>query len=834
MIKQALGVLAASVVGVSLSMAVFYHASAQPAGARPAPAPAAAASGPASQGSGDFAQAKQAFSRTCGGCHGPAALGGDRGPALIGNADLRKLDAAGIGAIITGGTPRGMPAFSSLPADQVASIAAWLKSENQNTASVGTPAQVAAGESFFFGDGKCASCHMVHGKGSNNGPDLSTVGQRLTPAEITAMLDDPTAQMGTKRTPACPGWAFCPNLEWNVANVTLKSGGKLRGFLRTEGDHSITVQTFDGRAHMLSDKEFASYTREDTSYMPPLKATADQRRDLMAYLATLSGAPPLGPLASAKGFDPKDMDAVIHPRPGEWPSYNGGPNANRYSPLDQINASNASRLKAAWIFTPGGTGLETTPVVIDGIMYVTGAQQLCALDPRTGLSLWCVPRSAGQAMRAGDVPQRPTRAAAGGVTVSRPFGGVASGNGPNRGVAVLGDRVYFESDDAYMVCLDRLTGGVVWTVPMTDPKFPGLVYATMAPMIVGDLIIGGVSADNAGPRGFIAAFKASTGELAWRFFTIPLPGEPTSETWVGNALATGGTGGAGAWMTGSYDPVADILYWGTANPDPSNDGDERQGRNLYANSILALDPKTGKLKWFYQTTPHDVHDWDATAPLVLVDTEYQGKPRKLLLQANRNGYFYALDRITGELLTAEPFVKKTNWASGIGPDGMPVLNPDYAPTDEGHLKCPAVRGATNWFATSYNPGSKLFYVMAAEDCGYFRKTGRVYSPNPDFKDPGKRFLRALDINTAKTVWEKPLVGSHEANYGGVLSTAGNLVFHGETAGGFAAVDARTGKTLWSFPTNDSWRASPMTYTVDGKQYVAVAAGTNVIAFTLGD
>jgi alcohol dehydrogenase (cytochrome c) len=411
---------------------------------------------------------------------------------------------------------------------------------------------------------------------------------------------------------------------------------------------------------------------------------------------------------------------------------------------------------------------------------------------------------------------------------------VASGNGPNRGVAVLGDRVYFETDDSYMMCLDRLTGGVVWMTPMPDPKYPGLVYSTMAPMIVGDLIIGGVSADNAGPRGFIAAFKASTGELVWRFWTIPLPGEPTAATWQGSALATGGTGGAGAWMTGSYDPESGLLYWGTANPDPSNDGDQRKGSNLYANTILALEPKTGKLVWYYQTTPHDVHDWDATAPLVLADLVYQGKPRKVLMQANRNGFFYVLDRLTGRVINAKPFVKKMNWASAIGPDGAPILQPNYEPTTEGNLKCPAVRGATNWFSTSFNPDTRLFYVMAAEDCGFYRKTGRTYGPNPDLKDPGKRFLRALNIDTAATVWEKPLTGSNEANYSGVLSTAGNVVFHGETAGGFAAVDARSGKTLWSFPTNDAWRSSPMTYAVGGKQYVAVAAGTNVIAFTLGD
>jgi alcohol dehydrogenase (cytochrome c) len=383
------------------------------------------------------------------------------------------------------------------------------------------------------------------------------------------------------------------------------------------------------------------------------------------------------------------------------------------------------------------------------------------------------------------------------------------------------------------MALNRLTGGVVWIVPLTDPTVPGLYYATGAPLIAGDLVVAGV-AGTPGARGFLAAFKASTGELAWRFWNIPKPTDPNASTWVGDALEKGTTGGAGTWMTGSYDSELGLVYWGTANPDPSNNGDQRKGRNLYANTILALDAKTGRLRWFYQPTPHDLHDWDATQPLVLVDEMYQGQRRKLLMQANRNGFFYVIDRTNGKLLFAKPFVKKMDWASGIGPDGMPILLPDYAPTDEGHLKCPAVRGATNWFSTSYNPGTKLFYVMAAEDCSFFRKTGRQYAPNPNMKDPGKRFLRALDINTAAVVWEKPLTGSNEANYSGVLSTAGNLVFHGETAGGFAAVEATSGKTLWSFPANDAWRASPMTYMIGGKQYVAVAAGANVIAFTLPD
>ena len=813
-------VLGAAAFGIAAAMMVgAYSQSAQ----MPATVPGAA----------DFAQAQRMFGTSCSGCHGAGGLGGDRAPSLIDNPQLRQLSVVEIAGTIKGGTPKGMPPFSKMPDDQVAMLANWLHSRNLPTLTVSPASEVRTGEKFFFGKGGCSTCHMVHGHGGSNGPDLSAAGLKLTRDEITKMLDDPTSQMGSKRTPDCPGWAFCPDLEWSVADVKLREGGILRGFLRHEAEHSMILQDFNGKEHMLSDKQYVSYKRETVSYMPVLHATPDQRTNLLAYLGSLGGSP-LGSLDQAPGFDPKDMDTVIHPLPGEWPSYNGNPRSNRYSPLAHINSSNASKLRVAWVYSPGGSGLETTPVVIDGVMYVTGAQQLCALDPATGLSLWCAPRAAGQAMRAGGIAQLAQPNDAGGVPVSLPSGGVAAGNGPNRGVAVLGNRVYFETDDSYMVCLNRLTGGVVWVVPMTDPKFPGLVYSTMAPMIVGDLIIGGVSADRAGPRGFIAAFKASTGEFVWRFWTIPRPGEPNADTWKGADLATGGTAGAGAWMTGSYDPDTDTLYWGTANPDPPDDGDQRQGRNLYANSILALEPRTGKLKWFYQPTPHDVHDWDATAPLVLVDSNFNGKYRKLLVQANRNGFLYVLDRTTGELLLAKPFVKKMNWASGIGPDGMPVLQPNYVPTDEGTFTCPAVRGATNWFSTSYNPGTQLFYVMAAEDCNIYRKTGRLWSPNPDLKDPGKRFLRALDIRTGAIVWEKPLTGSNEANYSGVLSTAGNLVFHGETAGGFAAVDAKTGRTLWSFPTNDSWRASPMTYSVGKKQYVAVAAGTNIIAFTLAD
>jgi alcohol dehydrogenase (cytochrome c) len=257
------------------------------------------------------------------------------------------------------------------------------------------------------------------------------------------------------------------------------------------------------------------------------------------------------------------------------------------------------------------------------------------------------------------------------------------------------------------------------------------------------------------------------------------------------------------------------------------------GDNLYTNCVLALDAKTGKFRWHYQFTPHDLHDWDATEPFLLVDAPFQGRERKLLLHADRNGFFYVLDRVSGELLLAKPFVRKLTWASGIGPDGRPQLLDGNQPSKKGTKTCPAVRGATNWYSTAYNPATRLFYVMAVEDCNIYQQTkAGGFEPYRDPSDPAEKFLRALDIETGKIVWEVPQVGPPETNYSGVLSTAGNVVFYGETGGGFAAVNAKDGTTLWHFNTGQQWKASPITYMVAGRQYVAIAAGGNLFSFAV--
>lgn len=815
------GLFAVALAGL-LSASFAFHVAAQ----APAPAATLAASvDPAT---------RIKFDESCAACHGVGGVGGDRAPSLLNNPKLRTLSDAEIGAIIHNGVG-GMPPFPFENAELARYVAFVRALSPRMVASTASAGDVAAGKAIFYGRGDCASCHMIQGLGGANGPDLTTAGQRMTPEEIGRFLDDPTSQMGRRTTASCPGWAFCPDIQWGVVTVRKRDGSTLRGFARNESEHSLQLQGFDGKFHLLSDRDYVSIVHDEKSYMPPFKGTAEEKRQILAYLGSLT-AIPLGPQPASRLEPSADVERILVPRSGEWTSYNGTPSGNRHSPLRAIDRSNVDRLQLQWLFQPGGTGLETTPIVMDGVMYVTGAKQICAVDAANGRAIWCVARNGGQPGPAGNVveEQRQARvrvlgAATGRAEGARPSAGVASGNGPNRGAAILGERIYFVSDDAYLVCINRLTGGTVWVVPLPEKGYKGRYYATAAPFVIDGMVISGMSGGDTPTRGSLAAFDAATGKQLWRFWTIPAPGEPLAKEWRGTDITTGG---AATWMTGSYDRATDTLYWAVGNPYPSTDGSQRLGSNLYASSLLALNPRTGKLKWHYQFTPHDLHDWDSTSPLVLADTKWGGRDRKLIMQANRNGFFYVLDRVTGQFLLGKPFVQKMTWAEGIDANGVPILKPGNIPNAQGVLTCPAVRGATNWFASAFNPETRLFYVMAAEDCSVYRTAGNIYGANVDVKNPGRRYLRALDIETGKLVWEKPLTGSQEANYSGVLSTAGGIVFHGETQGGFAAVDAKTGETLWHFPANDSWRASPMTYTLAGRQYVAVAAGANILSFSL--
>ena len=371
------------------------------------------------------------------------------------------------------------------------------------------------------------------------------------------------------------------------------------------------------------------------------------------------------------------------------------------------------------------------------------------------------------------------------------------------------------TDNAHLLALDRATG----TAALGDGhgagrRGPNSTHygGTVAPLVVHDTVVAGVAGADAGIRGFVAAFNAETGALVWRRWTVPRKGEPGIETWQGREPIRGG---GSTWLTGSFDPASDTLYWATGNPWPGGDDRDRPGDNLYTNCVLALDARTGELKWHYQFTPHDVEDRDATEPNVLVDRVYKGRPSKLLLHADRNGFFYVLDRTNGAVLLAKPFLRRVDWASGIGADGRPVvIDPHGCPTD-----------AANWSSTAFSPDTGLYYFLALEEC--------VGKPTGYPDQTGQRFLRAVNIETGEIAWEVAQPGPARAKtWSGVMATAAGLLFYGQPNGGFVAADQRNGKTLWQFPTNARMKASPMTFTFGGRQYVAVAAGPNILCFGL--
>ena len=744
------------------------------------------------------AAGRQRFQVRCAACHGADGAGGERARG-IGQGDRSRLRSdTAVRELIRKGIPEaGMPAFP-LDEGELDLLTAFVRSRVAPVSQAATAGDPKAGEAFFFGAGGCSGCHMISGRGGLTGPDLTGAGRRLTVREMETALRNPDQRRSR---------------EYSVVTVRLRSGGSVRGFLRNESGFDMQVQGFDNRLYLLDARDAAGVEREARSYMPKVDAPDETIENVIAYLAhPTAGAPP-----QAAREEPPLPGAVLweriaRPREGEWPTYHGDIGGNRFSPLDQITPANVARLAPRWIFpVPGARNLEVTPVVVGGVMYVTTVNTVFALDARTGRSIWRYsrPRSTGLV---GD--------AAGGI---------------NRGVAVLGDRVFLATDNARLLALHRLTGALLWDVEMADARQH--YGSTSAPLVVKDLVIAGVSGGDEGIRGFLSAYRADTGERVWRFWTVPAPGEPLAKTWVGRAIEHGC---AATWLTGTYDPATDLVFWPTGNPCPDFNGDERQGDNLYSDSVLALRPDTGQLKWYYQFTPHDLHDWDATETPMVVDAPYRGRPRKLLLQGNRNGFFYVLDRTGGRLLSATPFVNRLTWAKGIGADGRPILSDAWQPTVEGTRVCPSMDGATNWMSTAYSPATGLFYLMALEKCNIFSKNSEWWKPGESFyggaarnvpEEQPRKYLRALDLQTGKVVWEYAQTGRSES-WAGLLATASGLVFFGDDNGAFTAVDAKNGKPLWHFQLNARWKASPMTYTIGGRHYVAVAADSAVVAFGL--
>jgi PQQ-dependent dehydrogenase (methanol/ethanol family) len=741
--------------------------------------------------------ARALFEKQCAVCHGDGH-GTERGPNLADNRRVRSASADEIRAVIRDGVPsRGMPAFP-LQGPDLDALTTLVRGFSAPAADSHPAGDAAAGEAYFFGPGGCANCHMALGRGKAAAPDLSVVGREMTFAELEEAVRKPAASIK-------PGY--------QMTTVKLHDGRTLRGFARNRSRYNLQLQDLAGKFHLLSQPEIASTTIEIGSLMPAPKCNAAQCRDLLAFLSGLIGPVPGRPGSPLAAEGGPSFAQIAKPRPGDWPGYHGSIDGNRHSELNQINPANVKSLVLKWVFPVNHNVLEVTPVVVDGVMYVTGPNQVHALDGRAGRTLW---------------------------TYQRPMSGESKGDpakGTNRGVAVLGDRVFAVTDNAHLLALHRVTGKLLWeteiTAGVTDKKNIG---NTAAPLVVNDMVIAGVSGGDLGMRGFLDAYKASTGERVWRFWTVPKPGEPGSETWIGSALPDFGGGGA-TWMTGTFDPDTQTVFWGTGNPYPAMNGDQRKGDNLYSDSVIAIDAASGKLKWHYQFTPHDLFDWDAGQTPLLVNRRYKGEDKKLLIQANRNGFLYVFDRVNGKLLLAEKFVDRLTWATGIGKDGRPILVPGMEPTVDGTKVCPNVLGATNWPSMALSPATGLFYVMSREACGVYVKRPS-WNPKKIPLEPGQMFLRAIDIETGKRVWEVPQIGPADS-WGGVLS-AGGVVYFGEDSGALGAVDAKTGKDLWHIQTNaaaalgdgHSWRSSPMTYMAGGKQYIAFAAGPNILSFGL--
>jgi alcohol dehydrogenase (cytochrome c) len=529
----------------------------------------------------------------------------------------------------------------------------------------------------------------------------------------------------------------------------------------------------------------------------------------------MNGAPTVAvpdPILGVNAVDVKQCDLNQKEIRENWVSYNGDYTGRRYSVLAEVTPANAAQLKAKWtFFTSGGGVMEVTPVVVAGVMFATRSNDAYALDAATGKLLWHTRRA-----------------------VSEGLIDDASGH-INRGVAVLGTRVYMETDNAHLLCLDARSGKTIWDVAYaTGNRNYG---ATSAPLIVKDKVLVGTSGGDDGVRGFVAAYDAVTGKEAWRFWTIPAPGEKGSESWPGNMYLHGC---ATTWMPGTYDAELNTIYWGTSNPCPDFDGSVRPGDDLYTSSLLALDPDTGKLKWYFQFNPHDLYDYDAVETPVLVDANFKGEPRKLVVTANRNGFLYILDRTDGSYLYSKQFSPSMNWAKGIDEKGRPI-SAGLVPDAKGVTVCPGYSGGTNWYSPSYDPANNIFFFRSLESCSVFQaKTeafveGQGYYSTgaswPKGDSPFTGYINAFDLNTLDFAWRNALTGDGTA-WAGVMSTAGGVVAFGNDDKGFELDDARTGKRLWTFKLTQDMHASPMSYGVRGKQYFAVAAGDDVIAFGL--
>lgn len=745
------------------------------------------------------------FDAACSPCHGGGASGG-RAPALAGARFSHGDEDSEIFANIQNGVPgTEMGEHKALPAQDIWRLVAYLRDvsgrgEQAGAAKVAVPEPAAAsirGEAVFYGPGECANCHEINGRGSSAAADLSSVGINST-------------QFIRERMHAT---AAGSSAALRYVQAELPNGKTVYGLLREEDSMTIHLLQPDASVLML-DRRSLRGLQISTKTVGDLdrRLSGADIDDLVAFLSRQRRR------AVDTAIAPRSSDGPSYLRlsraagePQNWLTYWGNYDGHHFSELNQITPHNVGTIQARWSAQmPGPSLLQATPIVADGVMYVSGTPgEVYALDAKSGLKIWKFSRR---------------------QDVTNPY----QINPSNRGVAVAEGRVFLGTLDNLIIALDARTGRELWERRLADTLEGYTISA--APLVIPGKLIIGVAGGEFGLRGFLDAYDPGTGERLWRFHTIPAPGEPGSETWTGESWQYGG---GGTWLTGAFDAKNNLLYWAVGNPAPSLNPSVRSGDNLYSNSVIALDPDTGKLKWHYQFTPHDSHDWDAVQDLILADCVIGGTRRELLLQADRNGFFYALDRNNGAFISAFPFVRQT-WNDGFDPEGKPLTRPDSIASPHPSPVYPAI-GGTNFQAPSFDGKAGILYVafqdgpvsVVSEEPHWER--GRTYTGgrrvvNPGSSDDSTQGIKALDVATSKELWRFDV--TRRSGAAGVLGTRGGVLFAASGEGNFLALDSRNGRPLWHFKTGGPISASPISYAVDGRQYVAIAAGNILYSFSL--
>ena len=725
-----------------------------------------------------------------------------------------------------------MPPYTQLSTDQTWQIIAYMRTltpaaapASPTAAAAPVTGDAANGKLVFEGKGACLSCHQFNGKGVAVGPDLTS--STLTADQLQASINNPN----TAAAPAAGGGGRGGrgggrgggNVGRATVTATTADGRIYKGTRKSQDTFTIQFIDTTGQYRSFDRADLKDLKIDNTSLMPSdyaTRLTAAEIRDVAAYLK--SAADPAAPADPAHSVLSWNRLLNAAKEPANWLTYWGDLSGTHYSALPEITSANVKNLQAQWLAPMAGDGqIQATPLVVDGIMYTTGpvgaasagTTQVVALDAKTGKQIWRFDR-----------PQK----------VRNQY----ENNRVNRGVSILDNRLFVGTLDAALIALDAHTGKQLWEVQLADTKEG--YELTAPPLVVKDKIITGISGGEFGIRGFIEAYDPATGKKLWRFNAIPGPGEFGNNTWLGDSWQHGS---GGTWMPGTYDPELNTVYWTVGNPGPNSNGDVRNGDDLFTCSVVALDPDTGQRKWHYQFTPNDTHDWDSNEDTILVDRMWHGQPRKLMLHADRNGVYYVLDRVTGKMLSATPFVR-ASWVKEWDDNGRPVVLDGWRANAEGVTVYPSLGGGTNFQAPSYSSKTGWEYLVYHDSPGNFSAGPQTYEAGRQYQGrgngggfgapagaaPNTQGVMAIDPETGKVQWKFEL--TQAALPPGLIATAGNVVFVSTTEGAFIALDAVTGKLLWRYNTGGPLASSPISYAVDGRQYIAVSGTGAVFSFAL--